>query len=81
MVKIEFSVELDYQVTRSTEFEFILHAARTPRQSVLKEALEVIPEIPVTLEVSSFFPNQHVRLHAEPGPLKLKYSASLNVNH
>ena len=80
MVKIEFSVELDYQVTRSTEFEFILHAARTPRQTVLKEELEVIPEIPATLEVSSFFPNQHVRLHAEPGPLKLKYSASLNVS-
>lgn len=81
MVKIDFSVELDYQVTQSTEFEFILHAARTARQTVVKEELTVSPDIRVTLETSSFFPNQHVRLHAEPGPLKLNYSASLRINH
>jgi hypothetical protein len=79
--RIELSVELDYQVTQSTEFEFILHAARTPCQTVLREELVVCPEIPVKLEMSSFFPNQHIRLHADPGPLSLKYSASLNLNH
>jgi transglutaminase-like putative cysteine protease len=79
--KIEVSVELDYQVTQSTEFEFILHAARTPCQTVLREELAVYPEIPLKLEMSSFFPNQHIRLHAEPGPLRLKYAASMSLNH
>jgi len=81
MVKIELSIELDYQVAQATEFEFILHAARTPRQTVLREELQVSPKIAATIEMSPFFHNQHVRLHAEPGPLNLQYSASLEINH
>ena len=81
MVKLDFSVELDYEVIQPTEFEFILHASRTSQQTVLRDHFAVWPDIPTNLETCSFLGNQHVRLHAEPGPLKIQYSALVEIRH
>jgi transglutaminase-like putative cysteine protease len=81
MVRLNFSIELDYTVSQSTEFEFMLHAAHTPQQHVIRENLVTMPPVPTQVETSEFLYNRHLRLHAEPGALVLRYSATVDIDH
>ena len=81
MVRLDFSIELDYEVTQPSEFEFILHASHTGAQRVVSEDLCVSPPVPTSLETLAFFGNRHLRLHAEPGALHLRYAASVEIEH
>ncbi len=81
MVRLDFSIELEYQVMQPSEFVFKFHASETPRQRVTAKPLRIFPDVPFTLEACRIFGNQHLRLHAEPGPLKVHYSALVDINH
>lgn len=83
MVRLELRLELTYEITGSegADFIFNIHAARTPHQAVEDESLvfnqPVVPEIATDPVTATRF----MRLHADPGPLHLRYSATLDVNH
>ena len=81
MVRLDFCVGLEYEVMQASNFEFIIHAAHTSQQQVLRERLDVWPEISARVETAPLFNNRHMRLHAEPGPLKLRYSAVVDIDH
>lgn len=83
MVRLELLLELNYEITGSegADFIFNIHAARTPHQAVEHESLAfnqpVVPEIATDPVTATRF----MRLHADPGPLRLRYSATLDVSH
>lgn len=81
MVRLDFSLNLEYQVLQPTEFVFKFHAVETPRQKVGLKHLIIPPNTPFTIEACRNFGNPHLRLHAEPGPLKLQYSAVVDITH
>ena len=64
-----------------SEFVFKFHASETRRQKVTAKPLIIFPDVPFTVEACRTFGNQHLRLHAEPGPLKVQYSALVDINH
>src|SRR5688572_26599412 len=83
MVRLELLLELNYEITGSAgaDFVFNIHAARTPHQAIAAESLvfnqPVVPEIATDPVTATRF----MRLHADKGPLNLRYSATLDVSH
>jgi len=83
MVRLELLLELTYEITGSegADFIFNIHAARTPHQAIKQESLwfnqPVVPEIATDPVTATRF----MRLHADPGPLRLRYSATLDITH
>ena len=80
-VKIGYVVELSYGVATPTEFIFNIHAARTAQQRVTAESLVVAPQLAVTVEDEPAYGNRVARVSAPPGPLKLRYSATVEISH
>ena len=81
MVRLDLTVNLEYQVLQPTEFVFKVHAVETPRQKVGLKHLIIPPNTPFTIEPCRNFGNLHLRLHAEPGPLKVQYSTLVDISH
>lgn len=79
MSRLDIGVNLEYQVMEPSEFVFKIHAATTPRQHVSRVHLALEPAVRYVVEPCRSFGNQHLRLHAEPGPLKITYSARVDV--
>jgi transglutaminase-like putative cysteine protease len=83
MVRLDLSLELEYEVKghHGADFIFNIHAARTSHQTVRRESLvfnqSVKPEVGTDPATATRF----MRLHAEPGPLRLRYEATLDVEH
>jgi transglutaminase-like putative cysteine protease len=80
-VKIGYVVELNYDVSTPSEFVFNIHAARTPQQRVVAESLIVAPQLEVFVEEEPTHGNRVARLSAQPGTLKLRYSATVEMSH
>jgi transglutaminase-like putative cysteine protease len=80
-VRIDYAIELTYEVLAPAEFIFAIHAARTPQQSVSAESFDTTPLIAVRVDEDPSFGNRLARLHAEPGPLVVRYAASVDVHH
>jgi transglutaminase-like putative cysteine protease len=78
-VRLDFNIELDYEVIQPSDFDFVIHAASTGRQRVLRERFEASAGGPVKIEFDSTINNQHARLRAQPGPLKIRYSALVDI--
>lgn len=81
MVKFDLSLELNYDVQQPTDFEFMVHAAKTKQQRVVSEKFFTTPQLNFKPEVCAFFGNRHVRMHADVGPLKINYSGVVEVHH
>ena len=78
MIRIELQIDLYYQVNDAygADFVFNIHPALTPWQKLTHENLALSQAI--TPEISTDGPtgNRYMRLHAEPGPLTVSYSAT-----
>ena len=81
MIRFDLAVSLDYTVLAPSDFVFMVQPARTPYQRVTWERLEVSPSVDAYEEVHGMPPNRHLRLHAEPGPLQVKYEAIVDLVH
>jgi transglutaminase-like putative cysteine protease len=81
MVRLDLTIDLEYQVLQPTEFVFKFHAVETPRQKVGLKHLIIPPNTPFTIESCRNFGNLHLRFHAEPGSLRLQYSALVDISH
>jgi len=81
MIRFDLSITLDYTVLASTDFVFVVQPTSTPYQRVTWEALATEPELPVNAEIHGSPANRHLRIHAEPGPFRLRYDAIVDLVH
>ena len=81
MVRLEFSIGLEYEVIQPTDFVFKIFAADTPCQKVFNQHLSVIPEIPYTIEPQEGSGNDCLRMRSDGGLLKVDYAASVDLSH
>ena len=81
-VRLKFSIELNYTVSDAgSDFIFNVHAAQTPHQFVVCEALEISQPLHHTLYTDPASHNRLLRLKANAGALRVHYAATVDLNH
>lgn len=82
MVRLQFSIELAYEIDApGCDFIFSIHAAHTAHQTVIGESLQVSQPLPQTLYTDPVSHTRHLRLKAMPGPLIVRYDATVDLDH
>ncbi len=82
MVRLRFSIELRYEIAEvPADFIFNVHATETQCQSLVVEKLEVSQGVPIFLFVDPAHGNRYARLRADPGPLIVRYEATVDIAH
>ena len=81
MIRFDLSITLDYEVLSPSDFVFIIQPTDTAYQRVTWERLRTEPAIEVNQEVHGDPVNRHLRLHSEPGSLRLQYDAIVDLVH
>jgi transglutaminase-like putative cysteine protease len=82
MIRLGFSVELQYQVAPpGADFIFNLQAAQTRQQRVLKERLDLSPAAVLQTHTDAVSRSRYLRLSARPGPLLLRSAATVELQH
>ena len=80
-VRLAYSVELNYDVQGPAEFLLHVHAASTPRQTVVEEKFDVSPDAEITLKADPDNNNRIVSFHAAPGNLTARYNTVVDIHH
>ena len=83
MIRLSFDIELGYEIAEQpADFVFNIHAARTPWQSVVTEVLTIDPpqSLPL-LQEDAVLGNRYLRLRAGPGPMAVRYGATVDIDH
>lgn len=82
MVRIEFAIELNYQIAPpGGDFVFNLHCAHTRNQTVISEQLLLSQQLRTEVYVDPVTANRYLRLSGAPGPLGLTYTATVDLHH
>ena len=82
MVRLVYAIDLDYRVLdMSCDFLFMMHAAHTPQQRVIDEALQITPATRHDVHTDAATHTRMLRLTAQGGPLKVRYSATVDIEH
>jgi transglutaminase-like putative cysteine protease len=82
MIRIDLRIGLSYEIDAGgADFVFNFHAARTPRQSLSAETLQLDPPLDSTLHTDAVTGNRRLRLHAPAGALRLSYSVVVDLEH
>jgi transglutaminase-like putative cysteine protease len=70
---------LAYAVEQPTEFVFLIHALDGMGQQLLDESLKLRPALPHRTYADAQAGHRFLRLSARPGPLRLRYRATVRV--
>src|SRR5437867_11864237 len=82
MIRLQLSLELDYDIAEpGCDFIFNIHAAHTARQQVISEALTLSQDVVPYVETDPATLNRYMRVTALAGPLKVAYSATVDLSH
>jgi transglutaminase-like putative cysteine protease len=82
MIRLKFSIDLAYEVADNTaDFVFNIHAAQTDWQTVFAEVVAVSQPVERTVYADPVSGNRYLRLRAQPGPLAVRYDATVDINH
>lgn len=83
MIRLELSIELAYEVTGPAGADLILNmqAAQTPCQRVIREALRFDQPITPASAVDTGTASRFLRVHANPGSLRVRYDALVDIHH
>lgn len=82
MVRLQFSVELNYQVLEpGADFIFNLQAAQTRHQRVVSERLEISQSVLTRSHTDAVAHTRTLRLSALPGPLRVLSAATVDIAH
>jgi transglutaminase-like putative cysteine protease len=73
--QFEVDCRLDYQLSGPCDFLFQIHALDGIDQSVLRESLSLSPKLAPHVYADPTVGHRFLRLHAEAGPLSLRYRA------
>lgn len=83
MVRLHLAIDLQYQVLSppGADFIFNLQCAQTRQQQVVWEELLISQPVPQTSHTDPATLTRTLRLSAVPGPLLVRYRATLNITH
>ena len=82
MVRLEFSTQLSYEVLGANcDFIFSIQAAHTPRQTVLRESLELSQNLTASFYTDPLTQSRFMRLRAACGELTINYQAVVDLTH
>lgn len=83
MIRIHLAIDLQYQVLSSpgADFIFNIQAAQTRQQTLVREDLLVSQRVPLLTHTDTATHTRLLRLSAAPGPLQVRYSATLDITH
>lgn len=83
MIRLELSIELSYEVedANGADFIFNLHAAQTACQTVERERLVLSQPVEPLVVTDPRTESRFMRVHAEPGPLRVSYDAVVAIRH
>lgn len=82
MIRLELQLQLKYEVSApGADFIFNIHPAYTACQRVSEEHLWVSQDIPSQVQTDASTGNRHLRLQAAPGPLEIRYEATVDLLH
>lgn len=82
MIKLQLSLELNYEILQpGCDFIFNIHAAHTRAQNVVQENLTISQPITPDIYSDPTSGNRNMRITAGVGPLKLQYSATIQLTH
>jgi len=82
LIRLKFSIELNYEIDQpGCDFIFNVHAAQTLLQSVVNESLVISQNIPHNLYTDPATYTRFLRLKAFAGPLRVRYEATVDLNH
>ncbi|HQZ04918.1 MAG TPA: transglutaminase family protein [Burkholderiaceae bacterium] len=82
MVRLQFSIELSYDIDApGCDFIFSIHAAQTAHQRVVGESLQLSQQLLQTLYTDPVSHTRYLRLKAMPGPLTVRYDATVDLEH
>src|SRR5882724_8697054 len=82
MVRLKFSIALTYEVGQhASDFIFNVHAAQTRNQTVVAESLFISQAINPEHLVDQGLGTRFMRLRAFPGPLTVRYEATVDIDH
>ncbi len=76
-IGIAYTLDLHYEVFGPADSIFNIHASRSAQQRVLREAAVVDPPVDWRVETEPSLGNRPLRLHAEAGPLDVRYVGGL----
>ncbi|RZJ14782.1 MAG: transglutaminase family protein, partial [Haliea sp.] len=81
-IRLRFSIALNYEVNGpGTDFIFNIHAAHTPAQRILEENLQVSQPVELSTYTDEATHTRLLRLQANPGPLSVRYDATVDISH
>lgn len=82
MVRIHLAIDLQYGINPpGADFIFNVQAAHTPQQTVVWEELQVSQPVPLIMHTDTATRTRTLRLTGNPGPLSLRYRATLDIAH
>ena len=82
MVRLGFSIELNYQVADAgCDFIFNIHAAQTRQQTAVGETLGISQILQPDLHTDPVSHNRYLKFRASPGPLTVSYGATVDIQH
>ncbi len=82
MVRLKFSIELNYDVgPQGSDFIFQMQAAHTRHQTVVTEKLDISQALVPDMYIDPVTRNRYLRLKAFTGALKVSYGATVDIDH
>ncbi|HEX9390434.1 MAG TPA: transglutaminase family protein [Usitatibacteraceae bacterium] len=82
MVRLKLSITLRYEIAnQASDFIFNIHAAQTAHQQVVTESLDINQALTPLIYADTATGTRFMRLKAEPGPLTLRYRATVDIEH
>jgi transglutaminase-like putative cysteine protease len=82
VLRLKFSIALDYQIDApGCDFIFSIHAAQTAHQTVVCEALDISQALLPTLHTDPATLTRFLRLKAFGGALRVRYAATVDIDH
>ncbi len=82
MIRLEFSIGLDYRIDdQSSAFIFNIHAAQTAHQEVVSESVEITPWQSPIVYTDPQTGSKFMRVQATTGALSVRYAATVEIDH
>lgn len=82
MVRLQFSIELSYDIDApGCDFIFSIHAAQTAHQRVVSESVQLSQPLLQSMYTDPVSQTRYLRLKAMPGPLTVRYDATVDLDH
>jgi transglutaminase-like putative cysteine protease len=82
MIRLQFAIGLKYEITGSPgDFIFNIHAAQTPSQQVVAEAVALCQQVEPEVYTDPSTGNRYMRVKALPGTLTVRYDATVDITH